>query len=287
MRLYRLIRYDIKNGICSRLYLYVPAAILCSVFTIGFYMSLQNRNLENEKLTIINILLYFFEGKEPFSPELGNAFVFPVVWLFIFLYSAFLTLNYPYSNLTGYGVQVITRTKSRKLWWLSKCFWVFLTTFLYFAVWYLVSLVLSLILHIDLSIQYSERICAELLDMKLQSVQAGSVWISLVILPVMTSVAVNLLQLCLGLFFDRIYCFLASAVILFASTYFQTPLLIGNFAMVKRSVMYQENGMDFTQGIIACVALIILSIGAGFWRIRKYDILKKHERGLQQEAEDD
>ena len=275
MRLYRLIRYDIKNGICSRLYLYVPAAILCSVFTIGFYMSVQNRNLENEKLTIVNILLYFFEGKEPFSPELGNAFVFPVVWLFIFLYSAFLTLNYPYSNLTGYGVQVITRTKSRKLWWLSKCFWVFLTTFLYFAVWYLVSLVLSLILHIDLSIQYSERICAELLDMKLQSVQAGSVWISLVILPVMTSVAVNLLQLCLGLFFDRIYCFLVSAVILFASTYFQTPLLIGNFAMVKRSVMYQENGMDFTQGIIACAALIILSIGAGFWRIRKYDILKK------------
>lgn len=230
---------------------------------------------ENEKFTIVNIFLYFFEGKEPFSPELGNAFVFPVVWLFIFLYSAFLTLNYPYSNLTGYGVQAMIRTKSRNLWWFSKCCWVLLATFLYFAVWYLVSLLLSLILHIDISIQYSERICAKLLDMKLQPMQTGSIWMPLVILPVMTSAAVNLLQLCLGLFFDRIYCFLVSAVILFASTYFQTPLLIGNYAMVKRSVMYQANGMDFTQGIIAGIALSILSIGAGFWRIRKYDILKR------------
>ncbi len=275
MRLYRLIRYDIKNGISGRSYLYAPAAILCSVFTVSFYMSVQSMNIEDEKFTIVNLFLYFFEGKEPFSPELGNAFVFPVVWLFIFLYSAFLTLNYPYSNLTGFGIQAITRTKSRNLWWLSKCCWVFLATCLYFAVWYIVSLLLSVILHIDLSFQYSERICALLLDMQLQPMQPGSVWMSLVVLPVMISVAVNLLQLCLGLFFDRMYCFIVSAVILFASTYFQTPLLIGNFAMVKRSVIYQENGMDVKQGIIASVLVIILSIGAGIWRIRKYDILKK------------
>lgn len=279
MKFCKMLRYDLKNGIRQKFWIYCLFFVICFLFAGNFYAVYMRRSDEflNEtaSLTITNFLFYLFQGKEAFSPELGNAFVFPVVWLFIFLLSAYVTLDYPFQNLNEQGIQVITRMQNRKLWWLSKCAWVGCCTILHFAICYLTALLFCLVFGIDISFQYAEYVNVDILDMELEQCTKAQVIMLVILLPVITSIAINIFQLCMGFFFQRIYCFLFISLVLFASTYFQTPVAIGNFAMVKRSIYCVENGMRLTDGLFITSAIIVTGILFGCMMIKHFDILKK------------
>lgn len=279
MKFCKMLRYDLKNGIRQKLWIYLLFFVICFIFAGNFYAGYIRRSDEfideTASLTITNLLFYLFQGKEAFSPELGNAFVFPVVWLLIFLLSAYVTLDYPFQNLNEQGIQVITRIQKRKLWWLSKCAWVGCCTILHFALCCLTVSIFCLVFGIDISFQYAEYVNADILDMQLEQCTRAQVIMLVIILPVMTSIAINIFQLCMGFFFQRIYCFLFISVILFASTYFQTPVAIGNFAMVKRSIYCVENGMRLTDGLFITSAIIVIGILFGCIMIKQFDILMK------------
>ena len=279
MKFYKLVKYDIKNGIERKWHMYFIASILCIIFVAAFYFNISRKvdiSGEAELFTITNIFFFLLQGKEPFSPELGNAFVFPVIWLIIFLFSAYITLDYPFRNLTEQGIYVITRIRNRTYWWFSKCIFVFCSTLLYFFVLYFTVWIFCRVFGINISFQFAEYINVEILNMELASVTRKQVIMVLMVLPVMTSLAINFIQLFLGLFIERIYCFLITTFILFASTYFQTPVLIGNYAMVKRSVFCVEGGMTIACGVLINISLVVLCIIIGARRIKKYDILKKN-----------
>lgn len=279
MKFYKLVKYDIKNGIQRKMHMYFIASILCIIFVAAFYFNISRKvdiSGEAELFTITNIFFFLFQGKEPFSPELGNAFVFPVIWLIIFLFSAYITLDYPFRNLTEQGIYVITRIRNRTYWWFSKCIFVFCSTLLYFFVLYFTVWIFCRVFGINISFQFAEYINVEILNMELASVTRKQVIMVLMVLPVMTSLAINFIQLFLGLFIERIYCFLITTFILFASTYFQTPVLIGNYAMVKRSVFCVEGEMTIACGVLINISLVVLCIIIGARRIKKYDILKKN-----------
>lgn len=278
MKFYKLVKYDIKNGIERKMHMYFITFILCIIFVATFYFNISHRvdiSGEADFFTITNIFFFLFQGKEPFSPELGNAFVFPAIWLFVFLFSAYITLDYPFRNLTEHGIYVMTRIRNRTYWWFSKCIFVFCSTLLYFLIWYSTTWLFCRIFGINISFQFAEYINADILNIELPSITKKQIIMLLMVLPVMTSLAVNFIQLLLGLFIERIYCFLITTIILFASTYFQTPILIGNFAMVKRSILCVEDGMTIVCGVLVNISLVVLCIIIGIRRIKKYDILKK------------
>ena len=84
--------------------------------------------LTDPQFAMGNLLICYFQGKKPYSPEYGDPFVFPASWMVLFLLCSFLTLDYPFHNLNGHGVQVVTRMRSRRVWWASKCIWVAVAT---------------------------------------------------------------------------------------------------------------------------------------------------------------
>lgn len=281
MKFCKLVSYDIINGIWRKGSRYLILAFFCVVFFGDFYrkaMFVNQMRGGNEKVSIINFLFYFFGGKEPFTPSLESRFVFPAIWMLIFLYVAYITLDYPFRNLTEHGTQVIFRIGSRRIWWFSKCFWVALSTILYFLIMDVVVFVLCLLFHIDISLGFSNDVNMTAMSLNFKNMPNERQIVMLVfILPVMTALAVNFIQLCMGLYIKKIYAFLMSALLLFASTYFQTPLAIGNFAMVKRSIFYDTGGLTIKQGMIVNSFLIISMMIIGYLRIRKYDIIKKEE----------
>lgn len=228
-----------------------------------------------KSVTVTNILLFLFQGKEAFSPELGNAFVFPVIWMLIFLFSAYITLGYPFRNLTEHGIQVITRTHNRMRWWFSKCIFVFCSTVFYFGICFFTVFLFAFVFKIKLTFRYAEFANIELMNMKMKNVSKMQMLMLLGVLPVLTALAVNYIQLFFGTFLNQIYCYMGITILLFASSYFQTPAAIGNFAMVKRSSYCVDGGMTIRAGLIINTVLIVLCITAGTIRIRRYDILKK------------
>jgi hypothetical protein len=277
MKFCKLLNYDLKNGIWKKWYLYVSAFVIACVFTGNYYAQYRSSEaLFTERLTSTNILFYLYEGKEAFSAEWGSAFVVPVVWILIFLLSAFLTLDYPMKSLSGHGIQVMTRIGKRTAWWGAKCVWIAASTLIYFGLWYLTVIVVCKVTGTDISLGYSQAINAELLELEMEPLTHTQEMMLLLVLPIMTALSINFLQLCLGLFLDKIYSFLLVAFLLFASAYFKSPIAIGNFAMVKRSVFCIEDGLSAQIGLMINGIIIVACVIIGFVRIRKFDILKNN-----------
>ena len=123
LNLYKLVRYDIKNGLGSRWYVCLGAVALGLLFCAKLYADYMGMlgYLTDPQFAMGNLLICYFQGKKPYSPEYGDPFVFPASWMVLFLLCSFLTLDYPFHNLNGHGVQVVTRMRSRRVWWASKC----------------------------------------------------------------------------------------------------------------------------------------------------------------------
>ena len=118
------------------------------------------------------------------------------------------------------------------------------TTALYFVLLYGVTAAFCGAFGIGITMDYGAEANELLLHMEMAPCSTGQAFLMLYVLPVTAALAANSVQLVLGFFLDRTYCFLATAALLFASAYFHTPLLIGNHAMVKRSVFCTGQGLS-------------------------------------------
>ena len=276
MSFFRLVRYDVRIGIIKRFYQYAICFLMVSAFVIGLYYVALKRDMFSAKdITFINALLYIFQGKDPFDPSSDNAFVFPIVWLLFFIYELYVVLDYSMGNMLGHGTQVLIRTGARFRWWISKCIWVFACTFLYFLISYLSVLFVIFFAGGGLSFGYSEHINTELLDMELFDLNGSGIFILLFLMPLLTALAMNFVQLICTLFFKETYSFLISVALLFASSYYRFPWLIGNFAMVRRSHLYYEDGFLIETEIIIDAVVILISILAGGYIMKRIDIIRK------------
>ena len=279
LNLYKLVRYDMKNGLWSGRHLYLLVMVLGLVFSGKLYVNYTNRlgDLLDPEFTMANLLFHYFQGREPYLPEAGEPFVFPAAWMSLFLLCAFLTLEYPFHNLNGHGVQVLTRMRSRRVWWVSKCIWMVATTALYFVLLYGVTAAFCGAFGIGITMDYGAEANELLLHMEMAPCSTGQAFLMLYVLPVTAALAANSVQLVLGFFLDRTYCFLATAALLFASAYFHTPLLIGNHAMVKRSVFCTGQGLSPGAYLAADLAVTVACMAAGLVLIQRHDILNKKD----------
>lgn len=271
MKFCRLVKYDLKNGILPKIYKYLITFVMGFIIIFAFRMIIKDANP-----TITNMLFYLFQGKEPFEKDISDAFVFPIVWLIIYILGAYITLEYPFDNMTGHGLSVIVRIKNRSYWWASKCIYTTCSTLLYFVMWYMGALIASVVSGAELSFTYSDIVNMDYISIEIiKDLSHIEVVISTIILPVLTGIAFNMIMLCLQLYIDRLYCFWIVTFYIFAATYFKTPFLIGNFAMLKRSAFCIEDGYSLTTGICVELLVIVVCITVGLIRIRKYDILNK------------
>lgn len=271
--------YDLKHGIWEKKGGYFVTALLAVFLFTDYSIKLRNYYgngiAGNPDVTMADYLLYFFSGRYPYM-EGEQVFLIPITWLLIFLYSSLLVLNYPMQNLCGHGIQVLIRIRDRKLWWLSKCGYVLCSTVLYYFILYAVTFVLCLISGVRLSAGYSESAMENILNFTFQTLpEKTGLLVQLFFMPVLVSLAVNLLQLGLSLLLDRIYAFMLVAVLLLLSTYIQAFWLPGVYAMVMRSSWVMDGGVLWKQGILVTGIYMIVSATAGMVRIRRFDILKK------------
>ena len=280
MKLYRLMIYDWKKGILKKNYCYFILFLFCGILFFDFYQRItieMNIPWKESSATSMNLFLYVLQGKLPFHPNREDTFQLPVMWLLIFLYASFLTLNYPYKDFWGYELQRMKRGLSRGLWWYSKCLWLLSATLLYFFVLYLSLSFFCVVFGENISTEYEPYLNEYLLQGGLGEITEGQLLVLMFVLPVLTSLGTSYVQLVMGLFWDRVYCYLFSSAFLFASTYYSFPFLTGNFAMVKRSIFFRVNGFAIWQGIIINIGIIVLSIGIGRVRIGKINLVRRPE----------
>ena len=221
-------------------------------------------------------LLYIFGGMKEYIPVPGKPIQIPYLWLLGHIGVLYFTLHYMYDDLAGVGRQMILRSGSRTAWWLSKCVWNCAAVCVFYLIaWGIVALCAWMS-----GVRWSFAISpfmTELMDAGPKLI-SGSTWdiaLELTLMPLLVTLAMSLFQMALCLLLRPVASYVCSVVIFLASTYYLSPLLIGNYAMALRSGKVISNGVHLLTGIGFSAALIIGSAVLGAVIFRNYDILNK------------
>lgn len=104
------IRFDLKNGLLKAWKKYVIALFVFSCFFSFHFFRVYAQNIRLQKsgetplrFTCGDLLLSVLGGMKEFHYEDGEPFLFPALWIFVFLLLLYFTLRYPSENLGGIG----------------------------------------------------------------------------------------------------------------------------------------------------------------------------------------
>lgn len=272
MRFGKLLWFDMKNG-----WLKVPIVFICPIlFSFFCFLEVRRKNLIWEKtIGIGDYWLYLYGGMREYVPVQGNAFTFPTVWIGLFLFCSFMVLNYPLRDLHNIGTQILIRTKGRTFWWLSKCFWNFASTISYHGIVFLTLGIMCFIFHVPFIWQLNAEAVSCMFGLFLDEVPSGRIPFLVFWIPVILSVAINLFQMMLTLFFKPIFSYLFSCALFLTSSYLMSPIVLGNYGMVLRTKWINKQGVSPEVGIIICLAISGIAIIGGGIRFCNMDILNE------------
>ncbi len=278
MRFIKDLVFDIRQGILRSGTLLLVPTVIAAVTFFDFYAKAR-RYLEQGMIQSTvdygDYWFYLYGGMCEYIPSPDNPFQFPAVWILVFLVLPFVLLNYPFRDMYGVGQQILVRSGQRSLWWLSKCCWNFCGTVLYHLIIQAAGLVLSLVFKVEISNRIHMDFINLVFNIRYQEVwHPSSLPLAALLLPMLVSAAINMLQMTLSLFIRPMFGFFAVAVLLLASAYLLSPLLIGNYAMAFRYDWMLKAGVSMGAGMRIAAILLFLAVLSGLVRFRLYDILE-------------
>lgn len=275
----KCLKYDLKCGLLKEYKKYIVAIGLFLI--IGFDFFIKMSDIE---ITVPDYLFYLFFGMEEYVPSPGNKFRFPALWVAVILYVSYITLYYPYKDLNGYGKNILLNTQSKKTWYLSKCMWVTVSTITYFLIGLVVLSLFAIISGAEITADVSSKVVIKFIpfitteqNLFYNDAIYYKVTILHFVLPVVICVMNNLLQLFLSLFIKPFFSFIFTVSYTIASAYYLKSFMLGNYAMIARSNIFIDNGVNFTDGLLISLGVILIVIISGTVLFSKQDILNKED----------
>ncbi len=130
MKFTKLIHFDVRNGICKNVGLILAPVIIALIsfvdFNRKFYpLALAESSTSNVIPTYADHIMYIYGGMAQYIPNPAEPFQFPARWMIWFMSLLFFMSSYAYNDMQTFGIQILTRSGSRRAWWLSKTLWCF------------------------------------------------------------------------------------------------------------------------------------------------------------------
>lgn len=273
MRFIKLFKFDLNYGIIKAYKKYVAYLLLMIPVFFEFYVNINSFRIKH--FSYADVLMYIFGGVKEYTPSLVDPFQIPYIWSLNHLLILYFILNYMNKDLEGFGQQTIYRSKSRNIWWFSKCITQIISVGLYYLLAWFELLILTLVLKGNATLNLSSFIS--------NIVYAGDKVISdnwnlsweLMLMPFLFTVSMSLIQMALCLFFRAVLSYVVSVIVCISSSYCLSPFLIGNYSMPIRSDKIVSNGVNMEIGVIILILIAAAGVIVGLFKFKKQNILSK------------
>lgn len=274
------VRADLKHGIAEGYLRYVIVFVISVVLSNDFFQrmasSIQRGGIEN--VSFAEGLLSFFEGMDEYISGANSFFEIPVSFLLINIFLAFIIGDYATKDIYGFGKLTLVRSKTRWSWWNSKVLWCIASVLLFYLVIY-AGVAFMYLVRIGIPKTALFEVREEVMRMIIPAgYQPGDMNILLwtvILLPVCTSIAVSMLQVTLAFLTSPIISYVITLAIFVFSAYFMKWFLVGNYLMIYRSSIINENGIVFRQALITDAVLFGAAFVGGYLYFRRFDVLSK------------
>lgn len=268
MNWFKIAGHDLRAGILRARYLAVPVMFCLPCFSC---MMRQNGVVTGNWM---DYWMYCVKGAPPLTAGVQE-FELPVLWFLVMGGCLFLNLDYPLNDLTEAGQQVIIRAVSKKSWFLSKCVWNILSCVVYMLLGMLTALLFALASGGSASLVNTPEVCMNALQIySIEALTVAQALTAAVVLPLLTLMALNMLQMVLCLMMKPVFGFLICICLLLVSLFINSPYALGNGAMMVRSGVFFEGGLNPVAAGVTCLVFIGVSVVTGIIRFNRMDHLR-------------
>ncbi len=281
MKFIKLLKYDIHNGFRQNMMKIISVFIISIILCADFYFAKQRSYALDGEVpvaTFLDYACYLFGGMAEYVPSLGEGFKFPVRWFLLHLLLFYATLHYPIRDLFSLGISVLPRSEKRSFWWHSKCLWIMVyTIFSYLLIYIAIFLFCSLIGE-EVSFMITPEFLNRIMGARTTFDKFNDNLVyAILLLPMMITVALNLIQMLLSLVLKPLLSYLLIITFCLAGTYFNSSLIWSNFAMPLRSEFIVLDGYSVGLGVMLCMIIILITIIIGGAIFHRMNILDKDE----------
>lgn len=276
---------DIKQGIIKSYKKFIPVVIMGAALAILVIVTVHRLyskgRLQYEEFSLADMMLYFFKGKSVCTKEMleSNRLNLPYNYMLVNFYLMFLVGDYLLRDMCGYGKTVLVRTQKRISWWLSKCIWCVAQVLVFYGLFYLCMVIATVCAGGTLSLKpiMGTSLIINGLDFSQSefTVNIGAFMVTAVLLPILVSIAMMLMQMTIGMFMQPIVGYVVNAVIIVASYFIASPLLLGNAFMMVRSELYKDGVINPVAIVGVSIFIIIVSVVAGGAYFNRMDIIQR------------
>lgn len=258
-----ILLYECKNGFYqNRVQIFIGIGVL--VFII--YMVIQDSILLNNYVNIGDCWFYLFSGSPEYIYSSDAKFELPILWFLFHTYLLYMICNYPVNDLDELGLQSMMLSKSREKWLTGKLVWAITMVCVYYILAFLVMIVEVII---------KNNFLEQKIGLEFTTLIMGDKGFVPYILPLISDIAIAILQMSLSFLFNPFCAFVFSILYFILSVYFKNPFLLGNYSMFLRNISFSENGLNTEYGIAICVLYIVLCIFICMYHIHTRDIFGK------------
>ncbi|MBQ1689236.1 MAG: hypothetical protein II073_08165 [Lachnospiraceae bacterium] len=263
--------FDIKNGFRENK---IKIVIACVMFLFFANVTVKQCMLCQVEVGFWIYWTNILGGMPEYIKTETSTFELPVSWFLFYAYLYFLIGFYPITDLYNNGSHSLILSESRNKWMLSKFFWI-VTMILFYFIIFTICLMINVFFIGEKDIALSQIITFYGLSPCIHSTE---IIINYLVLPIITTIAMAVLQFVISIIWNAIYGYMLSVIILVVSVYWMKPFLIGNYLIVLRSGMFATNGMISYMGFVFDMGIIIFMMILGCLLFRKKDILKIREK---------
>ncbi|HBZ52902.1 MAG TPA: hypothetical protein DEO82_03920 [Eubacterium sp.] len=269
MGFFRILRYDIKQGIVRRWYVFLLFFLYSFMDTWMYIRSIGEVQVSRRGYpSMLEVLVRNFAGSRPFSVE-ENYFEIPYGFSLIFIGLAIVIGDYIIRDIKGCGVNVLICSGGRHKWMLSKLLWCVMSAALVYA-----SICIGSILSYECFatdktyMVVHEKLITSILYTEYY-IGAREVVIDL-FCALLTCVLISVVQMLLAFYLDPLVAYVIVLIYMLMSVAVCHIALMGNCMMIGRMVrlVYEH---DYPT--ILCLLLVVVS-GVGVYVGRYKSIWK-------------
>ena len=224
--------------------------------------------------TFLDYLAYFFQGDYVYELSASSVFVLPIYWLAFHAFVAYIVGFYPYEDFVQYGRMSILYGKDRVSWWLAKILWQILSVAWCYLLVYGTIAGYIICKHRLLSWKLTEEIWNNL-SPELLNYTTTDLIVVIVILPVLTTIAITVIQGVVAFWKTPVVSFMLVNAMLVVSVYSTSYLWLGNYTMWLRNDRISPEGISPVIAILIDGVLIVIFLIIGIRQFKRVDFLGK------------
>ncbi len=288
MNVSKIILCDIKEGVIkNNRNIIVPflCVLQCLYAHLNIKMYKEYHEVRNTT-SLLDLFAEIFHGCDPIgkNPNPDIKIMIPYLWFSIFVFAVFISFDYMHNDLTQFGIQILTRTRKRQAWWVSKCIWCYASSFWFYFLFYLSTMAFSIINGYDVFQIRNVEMINILADRSVIYSYVGITEmntlyvLSIIFMPLIVICTLNMIQMLLSLVIKPMYSYLVIIGLVVIGIISDSPIAFTRIGMVTFNNIFFDNAYNEILGICICAIINIICIVTGILYFKRYDIIPDKDK---------